>query len=62
MAKSAKLAKFTVSPSGEEFKLHIEDTSGEVLELVATRDQIDLIDEALDALLVQGESADEVKA
>ena len=62
MAEPAKLAKFTISPAGEHFKLHIEDGSGEILELMATRDQIDLIDEALDELLVQGGDADEVKA
>ena len=56
MAKS--LAKFTIVPNGDEYRLHIEDDGGETLELSATFDQLDLIAEAIDELLL--EDADEV--
>lgn len=61
MAATKKLAKFTVTEAGDAFNLHIEDEAGHVLELTATRDQIDLIDDALDELLSRDDSADEVK-
>ena len=61
MAATKKLAKFTVTEAGDAFNLHIEDEVGHVLELTATRDQIDLIDDALDELLSRDDSADEVK-
>jgi hypothetical protein len=54
------LAKFTISEGGEGFRLHIEDDGGETLELVATADQLDLIAEAVDALLAKDDSADAV--
>lgn len=61
MAAKTKLAKFTVTEAGEDFNLHIEDASGHVLELGATRDQIDVIADTLDELLSQDDSADEVE-
>ncbi|RYC28741.1 hypothetical protein D3273_27720 [Lichenibacterium minor] len=61
MAKTKKLAKFTITEAGEDFKLHIEDEAGHVLELVATRDQVDVIDDALEELLEKGGSADQVE-
>ena len=60
MAATKKLAKFTVTEAGEDFNLHIEDEAGHVLELSATRDQVDLIVDTLDELLSQDDSADEV--
>ncbi len=61
MAATKKLAKFTITEAGEGFNLHIEDEAGHVLELLATRDQLDVIDDALEELLEQDDSADEVK-
>ena len=61
MAEAKKLAKFTITEAGEGFSLHIEDEAGHVLELSATREQIDLIVDTLDDLLEEGDDADEVK-
>lgn len=61
MAAIKKLAKFTVIEAGEDFNLHIEDEAGHVLELSATRDQVDVIADTLDELLSQDDSADEVE-
>ena len=61
MAATKKLAKFTITEAGEGFNLHIEDEAGHVLELLATRDQLDVIDDALEELLEQDDSSDEVK-
>ena len=61
MAATKKLAKFTVVEAGEGFDLHIEDEAGHVLELGATRDQVDLIVDGLDELLSEDDSADEVE-
>lgn len=61
MAAEKKLAKFTVVEAGEGFDLHIEDEAGHVLELNATRDQVDVIADSLDDLLSQDDSADEIE-
>ena len=61
MAAIKKLAKFTVTEAGQDFNLHIEDEAGHVLELAATRDQVDVIADKLDELLSQDDSADEVE-
>ena len=61
MAATKKLAKFTVTEVGEDFNLHIEDEAGHVLELSATRDQVDVIADKLDELLSQDDSADEIE-
>lgn len=61
MAATKKLAKFTVADAGDDFKLHIEDDAGQVLELSATRDQVDLIADTLDELLSQDDAADEIE-
>ncbi len=61
MAATKKLAKFTITEAGEDFKCHIEDEAGHVLELTATREQLDVIDDALEDLLEEGDDADEVK-
>ena len=62
MAATKKLARFTITEAGEDFSLHIQDEAGHVLELSATRDQVDVIADKLDELLSQDDSADEVKA
>ena len=61
MAASKKLAKFTITEAGDDFALHIEDEAGDVLELSATRDQVDVIADALADLLEDGDGADELK-
>ena len=61
MAATKKLSKFTVTEAGEAFNLHIEDEAGHVLELSATRDQVDVIADKLDELLSQDDSADEIE-
>ena len=61
MADTKTLAKFSIAEAGQDFSLHIEDEAGQVLELSATRDQIDLIADRLDEILSQGDSADEVQ-
>ncbi len=61
MAATKKLAKFTVTEAGEGFNLHIEDEAGHILELSATRDQVDIIADTLDELLSQDDSADEIE-
>ena len=60
MAATKKLAKFTVTEAGEDFGLYIEDEAGRVLELIATRDQVDLIADSLDDFLSRDDSADEI--
>ena len=62
MAAAKKLAKFNVAAAGEDFRLHIEDDAGHVLELSATRDQVDVIADKLDELLSEDDSADEIDA
>ena len=61
MAATKKLAKFAITEASESFSLHIEDEAGHVLELSATREQIDIIVDTLDGLLEEGDDADEVK-
>lgn len=62
MAATQKLAKFAVTEAGEDFALTIEDEAGRVLELIATRDQVDLIADSLDDFLSRDDSADEIDA
>jgi hypothetical protein len=61
MAATKKLANFTITEAGDGFSLHIEDEAGRVLELSATREQMDLIADTLDDFLEKGDDADEVK-
>ena len=49
MAKA--LAQFTVTRSGEEFLLMIEDADGDTSEFTADFDQLDLITEAIEDML-----------
>ena len=62
MADTRSLKTFRVEPKGQDFSLHIEDDGGQVIELVATRDQIDVIVDDLDDKLSLDDSADEVPA
>lgn len=45
------LSQFTITRSGEDYVLHIEDEDGDEQEYSATLDQLDLIDEAIDEQL-----------
>ena len=50
-AKKKTLTSFRIEKDGDDYRLHIEDDAGEILEFSATEDQLDLIAEALDELL-----------
>jgi hypothetical protein len=56
--KTKMLSRFTAKQGGDSFTLHIEDESGGTLELAATRDQLDVIADALDDLLADTEEDD----
>lgn len=62
MAQSKNLKTFRVEPAGKDFSLHIEDESGHMIELVATRDQVDVLVDHLEDQLSLDDSADEVAA
>ncbi len=62
MAQSRNLKTFSVEPAGKDFSLHIEDESGHMIELVATRDQVDVLVDHLEDQLSLDDSADEVSA
>lgn len=56
------LSKFTITEAGEDYMLHIEDDSGETIEITATYDQLDLLVEAIDQHLDEdAEEMDEVE-
>lgn len=56
------LANFTITESGDDYLLHIEDDAGEKIEITATYDQLDLLVEAIDAHLDEdAEEMDEVE-
>lgn len=60
MAKKLVEFRFEPGSDGEAVKLHIVDDSGQALELVATREQLDLLAERIDAFLDSTEEADQV--
>jgi len=45
------LARFTITPNNGGYALRIESNSGEVLEVVATEDQLDVLAEQINRLL-----------
>jgi hypothetical protein len=49
MAKT--LSQFTISRSGDDYVLHIEDEDGDIQDYAATFEQLDLITEAIDEQL-----------
>ena len=61
MAATKTLRRFEVEGSGREFTLRIEDDAGNTLELLASRDQLDVIADSLDDILLLDDSADEVE-
>ncbi len=56
MAKT--LSRFTIEPKGEDYLLLIEDEDGEMMEISATLEQLDLLGEAIGELL-EKDDADE---
>ncbi|MEX6505705.1 hypothetical protein [Jiella sp. M17.18] len=63
MADTTKaLAQFRLEPAdkGTGAQLHIEDDSGETLELSVTRDQLDVLADMLEEFLEETEDYDEV--
>ncbi|GGH13438.1 hypothetical protein GCM10007036_12030 [Alsobacter metallidurans] len=59
--KPQSLGKFTVTPSDGVFHMRIETEEGAVLDLTATRDQIDILADALDDMLAETEEDDAVE-
>ncbi|WNO53932.1 hypothetical protein [Stakelama saccharophila] len=45
MAKA--LAQFAITSIGDEYVLHIEDEDGEIIELTATDEQIEMISDSI---------------
>lgn len=45
------LSQFTISRSGDDYVLHIEDEDGDTQDYTATFEQLDLITEAIDEQL-----------
>lgn len=58
MPRTKKLSRFTAEPAREDFTLTIEDESGGTLQLMASREQIELIADTLDDLLSEDDDAD----
>ncbi|MDQ3559420.1 MAG: hypothetical protein M3453_09610 [Pseudomonadota bacterium] len=56
------LAKFSVVPGGDGYQLHIEDDSGDTLELSATYEQMELLVDTLDDLLEADDAALDAEA
>lgn len=54
------LAKFTIVPGKDSngFVFHVEDDTGELLQVEATRDQIEVIADALDDVLSQDDASE----
>ena len=61
MADMKMLKKFQIEATDKGFNLHIEDQAGAILELTATREQVDLIADDLDELLSETEEDDEIE-
>ena len=49
------LAKFTIKPIGDDYRVHIEDSDGLALDFVATFDQLDDLGEEIDRNLDRDE-------
>ena len=53
------LSKFNITETDDAYAIHIEDDAGQVVELQATPEQIDLIADTLDDLLYADDAVDE---
>jgi hypothetical protein len=51
------LARFTVTPQGDDYLLTIEDDGGQTVELTATAEQLDTLIDAVDDLLAEDDDA-----
>lgn len=60
MADPAKMKRFEVKPAGADFTIHITNESDETLDMLCTRDQLDVLADALDDILLADDSGDEV--
>ena len=60
MPRSRKLSRIDVESQRDGFVMTIEDDRGETLEIVADRDQLELIADTLDDLLAEDDDADTV--
>ncbi|MGQ4274553.1 hypothetical protein [Terrihabitans sp. B22-R8] len=56
-----RLAKFTIDPAGEEFRVRIESESGREMEFIATYDQLDILADQIDEVLDAEEDVLEVE-
>jgi hypothetical protein len=57
---TSALEKFTVSRQDGGFRLRVETDDGAALELTATRDQLDVMADALDDILADTEDDEDV--
>lgn len=58
MPRSRKLNRFAVESSRDGYVMTIEDDRGDTLEIIADRDQLELIADTLDDLLSEDDDAD----
>jgi hypothetical protein len=56
-----RLGKFTITPTGEEFRIHIESDGGDTVEMLATYDQLDILADQIEELLDEEEEVLEVE-
>lgn len=56
----SSLAKFDISPRGEDFLLQLADDTGRVVSITVTAEQLDALIDAADDLLADDDSAFEV--
>ena len=62
MAAPARMTRFEIKPDGTDFVMHIVNESNETLEMTCSREQLDVLADALDDLLLADDSGDEVEA
>ena len=60
MPRSRKLNRFAVEAGPDGYVMTIEDDRGDTLEIVADRDQLELIADTLDDLLSEDDETDTV--
>ena len=61
MPDAQKLKRFHIEQDGEDFLLRIEDEAGDLFEVTATHDQVDLIVDSLDEALEAEEESEDVE-
>lgn len=60
MPRSRRLNRFAVQNGRDGYVMTIEDDKGDTLEIVADRDQVELIADTLDDLLSEDDGSDTV--